>query len=306
MSVRSFTVFQDTPTEIQKISLASDKNLVTTTAADVAATLLSTLAAIEKENLHPLTGERAAQTTTNASKKRKTAVLVTKVVVPPSSSKKHKELKSEPKKLRKSASGNGNRSDGRKKIPRGSRPARKASPLPRVDEEQELSTATPNQRVPTRLIVSQAKIDSKCYELTVSPLADVSEAYDTATETSDQESVFDKVGASLLCSPVLIDPGFRNNLLNLNFGTTSHPQYRTPRYHLSKRKLLLLLQGLLPIPNSLLQSADKFTRHLPFHLRRLPRNVLKKLGHLPTSKPTPPIQNNDICHIPRREPFELY
>lgn len=192
MSVRSFTVFQDTPTEIQKISLASDKNLVTTTAADAAATLLSTLAAIEKENLHPLTGERAAQTTTNASKKRKTAVLVTKVVVPPPSSKKQKELKSEPKKLRKSASGNGNRSDGRKKIPRGSRPARKASPLPRVDEERELSTATPSQRVPTRLIVSQAKIDSKCYELTVSPLADVSEAYDTATETSDQESVFDK------------------------------------------------------------------------------------------------------------------
>lgn len=192
MSVRSFTVFQDTPTEIQKISLVSDKNLVATTAADATATLLSTLAAIEKENLHPLTGERAAQHTTNASKKRKTAALVTKVVVPPPSSKKHKELKSEPKKLRKSANGNGNRSDGRKKIPRGSRPARKASPLPRVDEEQELLTAAPSQRDPTRLIVSQAKIDSKCYELTVSPLADVSEAYDTATETSDQESVFDK------------------------------------------------------------------------------------------------------------------
>ncbi|KAG1862482.1 hypothetical protein C8R48DRAFT_748260 [Suillus tomentosus] len=192
MSVRSFTVFQDTPTEIQKISHVSDKNLVTTTAADAAATLLSTLAAIEKENLHPLTGERAAQTTTNASKKRKTAVLVTKVVVPPPSSKKQKELKSDSKKLRKSASGNVNRSDGRKKIPRGSRPVRKASPLPRVDEEQELSSATPSQRDPARLIISQAKIDSKCYELTVSPLADVSEAYDTATETSDQESVFDK------------------------------------------------------------------------------------------------------------------
>lgn len=116
MSVRSFTVFQDTPTEIQKISHVSDKNLVTTTAADAAATLLSTLAAIEKENLHPLTGERAAQTTTNASKKRKTAVLVTKVVVPPPSSKKQKELKSDSKKLRKSASGNVNRSDGRKKF----------------------------------------------------------------------------------------------------------------------------------------------------------------------------------------------
>ncbi|KAG1776373.1 hypothetical protein EV702DRAFT_971521 [Suillus placidus] len=188
MSVRSFTVFQDTPTEIQKISHVTDKNLATTTAADVAATLLSTLAAIEKENLHPLTGERAAQTTTNVSKKRKTAVLVTKVVAPPPSSKKQKELKSEPKKPRKSASGKGSRSDERKKIPKGSRPARKASPLPRVDEEQELSTATPSQRDPTRLIISQAKIDSKCYELTVSPLADVSEAYDTATEISDQES----------------------------------------------------------------------------------------------------------------------
>ncbi|KAG1745194.1 hypothetical protein EDB19DRAFT_1894413 [Suillus lakei] len=182
MSVRSFTVFQDTPAEIQKITHVSDKNLVTT-AADAAATLLSTLAAIEKENLHPLTGERAAQTTTNTSKKRKTAVLVTKVVAPPPSSKKQKDLKSEPKKPRKSASGNGKRR---------SRPARKASPLPRVDEEQEVSTATPSQRDPTRLIISQAKIDSKCYELTVSPLADVSEAYDTATETSDQESVLDK------------------------------------------------------------------------------------------------------------------
>ncbi|KAG2124443.1 hypothetical protein DEU56DRAFT_917022 [Suillus clintonianus] len=190
MSVRSFTVFQDTPTEIQKITHVSDKNLVITTAADAAATLLSTLAAIEKENLHPLTGERAAQATANASKKRKTAVLVTKVVAPPLSSKKQKEVKSEPKKSRKSSSGK--KSDGRKKIPRGSRPQRNASPLPRVDEEQELSTATPMKRDPTRLIISQANIDSKCYELTVSPLADVSEAYDTATETSDQESVFDK------------------------------------------------------------------------------------------------------------------
>ncbi|KAG1748279.1 uncharacterized protein EDB91DRAFT_1198003 [Suillus paluster] len=192
MSVRSFTVFQDIPTEIQKISHGSDKSLVMPTAADVSATLLSTLAAIEKENLHPLTGERAAQTLTNASKKRKTAVLVTKVVAPPTSSKKQKDVKSEPKKLRKSTSGNGKRSDGRKKIARESRSARKASPLPRVDEEQEISTATPIQRIPTRLTISQAKIDSRCYELTVSPLADVSEAYDTATEASDQESVFEK------------------------------------------------------------------------------------------------------------------
>ncbi|KAJ8589354.1 hypothetical protein M405DRAFT_933519 [Rhizopogon salebrosus TDB-379] len=192
MSVRSFTVFQDTTTEIQKINHNSDTNVVITTATDAAATLLSTLAAIEKENLHPVTGERAALASTNAPKKRKTSVLVTKVLAPLPSSKKPKDVKSELKKLRKSSTGNGKKTDGRKKSVRGSRSTRKASPLPRVDEEQEALTATPTQRNPSRLTISQSNIDSRCYELTVSPLADVSEAYDTATETSDQESVFDK------------------------------------------------------------------------------------------------------------------
>jgi hypothetical protein len=196
MSVRSFTVFQDTTTEIQKINHNSDTNVVITTATDAAATLLSTLAAIEKENLHPVTGERAALVSTNAPKKRKTSVLVTKVLAPLPSSKKSKDVKSELKKLRKSSTGNGKKTDGRKKSVRGSRSTRKASPLPRVDEEQEALTATPTQRNPSRLTISQSNIDSRCYELTVSPLADVSEAYDTATETSDQESVFDKVGIS--------------------------------------------------------------------------------------------------------------
>ncbi|OAX42427.1 hypothetical protein K503DRAFT_710579 [Rhizopogon vinicolor AM-OR11-026] len=193
MSVRSFTVFQDTTTEIQKINHTSDANVVITTDTDATATLLSTLAAIEKENLHPVTGERAALASSNASKKRKTAVLVTKVLAPLPSSKKQKDLKSESKKSRKSSTGNGKKADdGRKKGARGSRSTRKASPLPRVDEEQEALTATPTQRHPTRLTIPQSKIDSRCYELTVSPLADVSEAYDTATETSDQESIFDK------------------------------------------------------------------------------------------------------------------
>ena len=239
MSVRSFTVFQDTSTEIQKINHNSDENFVITTATDAAATLLSTLAAIEKENLHPVTGERAASASSNASKKRKTAVLVTKVLAPLPSTKKQKDGKSESTKSRKSSAGSGKKTDGRRKDARGSRSTRKASPLPRVDEEQEALTATPTQRHPTRLTIPQSKINSKCYELTVSPLADVSEAYDTVTETSDQESVFDKVRISSSFPVTSVDPGFRSSLPNLKYATTFLLHYRTRRYH--PNKLLLSL-----------------------------------------------------------------
>ncbi|KAF9219501.1 hypothetical protein BS17DRAFT_760829 [Gyrodon lividus] len=180
MPSRSFTVFQDTPTETPQRHNASDDSTVTLSAKDVAATLLSTLAAIEKENLHPVTGERAGPTSGSEAKKRKTGVLATKQLVAPSS-KKQKELKAESKKSRKplSSGGKPKSSDGRKNS-KASRSSRRTSPLPPVDEEQEL----PHQ--PTRPPVSQADIDSRCYELTVSPLANVSEAYE-ATRAESQE-----------------------------------------------------------------------------------------------------------------------
>lgn len=290
MSVRSFTVFQDTTTEIQEIKNNSDRD-VTTTTTDSAATLLSTLAAIEKENLHPVTGERAASSSSNAPKKRKSAVLVTKVLAPLPSSKKQKDVKSDSRKLRKSSNGNGKKADGRKKSARGTRSTRKASPLPRVDEEQEALTATPTPRYPTRLTISQSNIDSRCYELTVSPLADVSEAYDTATETSDQESVFDKVRISFLLFFDSVDTGFRSSLPNPKSVTTFLLHYRTRHYHPSKLKLLLLLQRQLVTSTSPRQNANRSTQHLPFHLPRLHRNVLRKLN-AQRARPTSPPRNN--------------
>lgn len=178
MSVRSFTVFQDTPSDLPQSHDDSDVRL---SATDAAATLLSTLAAIEKENLHPVTGQRTGPTVGSEAKKRKTGALATKVLVAPSA-KKHKELKGEQKKPRKplGSTGKPRSSDAKKSSSKSSRPSRKPSPLPPVAEEQE------SQRRPARLSISQINIDSRCYELTVSPLADVSEAYD-ATRTGSQE-----------------------------------------------------------------------------------------------------------------------
>ncbi|KAH7886834.1 hypothetical protein F5I97DRAFT_1808104 [Phlebopus sp. FC_14] len=183
MSVRSFTVFQDTPTELSPSHHDSDDASVNATASEAAVTLLSTLAAIEKENLHPLTGERAGPASSE-NKKRKTVALSTKLLVVPSS-KKHKELKPDSKKSRKppSSGEKPKSSDGRRRAnsAKGSRTSRKTSPLPPVDEELE------SQRDPARLLITQATIDSRCYELTVSPLADVSDAYDTRSRAESQE-----------------------------------------------------------------------------------------------------------------------
>lgn len=180
MSVRSFTVFHDTPADLSKSHDDSDVRALTLSATDAAATLLSTLAAIEKENLHPVTGQRAGPTVGSEAKKRKTGALATKVLVAPSS-KKHKELKEEQKKTRKPLSSTGKpKSSDSRKSSKPSRSSRKPSPLPPVAEEQE------SQRRPARLSISQVDIDSRCYELTVSPLADVSQAYD-ATCTGSQE-----------------------------------------------------------------------------------------------------------------------
>ncbi|EGO29707.1 hypothetical protein SERLADRAFT_457861 [Serpula lacrymans var. lacrymans S7.9] len=190
MSVRSFTVFQDTPTEIEVTKNESpcdnDNNSPAISAAAAAASVLSTLAAIEKENLHPVTGERAGPGPT--CKKRKTGVLVAKVDVFSSTSKKQKEAKPETKKRKSSISSSKGKSGG-KKDGTGkpmSRSTRRVSPLPKVEEEIEA------QKEQER--ISQANVESKCYELTVLPLADVSQAYETSPllEPKQQKSVIEK------------------------------------------------------------------------------------------------------------------
>lgn len=175
MSVRSFTVFLDSPAEIPK-SDGPGEGLQSTLATDATASLLvSTLAAVEKENLHPLTGERAGPAACSESKKRKTAVLSTKLVVVPSSKKK-KELKAESTKKQRKVLGTSGKSQtsGGKKTGSSKKHhlSRRTSPLPSVQEELDAP------REPATFPSLQANIDSRCYELTVSPLADVSEAYD--------------------------------------------------------------------------------------------------------------------------------
>lgn len=182
MATRSFTVFQDSPTEILQGDRVTEGPA---SATDATATLVSTLAAIEKENLHPLTGQRTGPASSSENKKRKTAALSTKLVV--DLSKKQKEPKSEStRKQRKqpSLSGKSKSSDTRRSSrSKRHRSPRNASPLPPVQEELDA------QREPSCL---QATINSRCYELTVSPLADVSEAYDTVSQ-SDHDSPSDDV-----------------------------------------------------------------------------------------------------------------
>jgi hypothetical protein len=204
MPIRSFTVFQDTPTEIPQPRNDSHESALTLSLTETAAILLSTPAATEKENLHPVTGERAGPASGSEAKKRKTGALATKQLAV-LSSKKQKEHKPESKKSRKplSSGGKPKSSDGRKSSSKTSRSSRRASPLPPVDEEQEL------QRQPSCLSVSQANIDSRCYELTVSPLADVSEAYEaTPAESPEPDAHSDRVRiktiialAFLICLP---------------------------------------------------------------------------------------------------------
>ncbi|KAJ7623657.1 hypothetical protein FB45DRAFT_926365 [Roridomyces roridus] len=166
----SFTVYCDSPatdavaTVVGKPAAAKagilsssssrvDPNVITTPSSPLASSA-------EKENLHPVTGERCSSS--SAGKKRKTnGVLATKIVKKQKSEENLKAVKPKP---RAASSGSKGKSKGK-----GKKKAR-ASPLPRVDEDAD--TAAERERL------LQVDIDSRVYELTVSPLADVTQAYD--------------------------------------------------------------------------------------------------------------------------------
>ncbi|CAK5274636.1 unnamed protein product [Mycena citricolor] len=174
----TFTVYCDTPTDVSPapkakrapgtVLVASDPNASAVTPA------LSPV--IEKENINPLTGEPCVPP--SMSKKRKTSqVLATKDVL----TKKHKEDKVEGKKIRsKKDSGKSSRKASSKK-------PRRVPTLPKLDEEDGAA----------RERLMHADIASRCYELTVVPLADVTEAYDAAfgsdaPPTSEERAKFRK------------------------------------------------------------------------------------------------------------------
>ena len=180
MSLRTFTVFQDAvSSEAPQSKITRPNAMVTrssslnlTTTSSNATGSVNSLVALDKENFHPVTGERAGHPNTTGSKKRKTSVLATKVQ-PPSTTEKDA---AQPEKKRKAST-----TSTKGKVKRfGKTPvtarkgtskrtiSRKVSPMPRLNEEEEAKKDR----------ITQVNIDARCYELTVQPLADVSQAYE--------------------------------------------------------------------------------------------------------------------------------
>ncbi|KAK7034532.1 hypothetical protein VNI00_012379 [Paramarasmius palmivorus] len=176
---RSFTVFVDTlpaDTPQPKDTISEPISPSSSTLAATITSILNPVTATDKENLDPITGEPVIPNNTN-QKKRKTSVLATKALAPLEpilkESKESAEGQPETKK-RKSSISLGSKSKS-KKDGKGSGSAKKsvkkvsrrASPMPKVEEEGELEKDAREQ----------ALVDSRCKDLTVTPLADVSEAY---------------------------------------------------------------------------------------------------------------------------------
>ncbi|KAJ7065001.1 hypothetical protein C8F01DRAFT_1021806 [Mycena amicta] len=159
---RSFTVFCDSPIDTAQEKPTAAVGVLATTSPNIRTSSTTPLSSAEKENLNPVTGEQCAV----PSKKRKTNILATKPIV----TKKKKDDKSVSVKPRKDAG----RSKGTGKK------NRRVSPLPKLDEEQQGAVAN----------LVQTDIDSRCYELTVSPLADVTQAYDPGFDLNSALAAF--------------------------------------------------------------------------------------------------------------------
>ncbi|OCH86810.1 hypothetical protein OBBRIDRAFT_890233 [Obba rivulosa] len=191
-ATRTFVVFTDDIPPLTQGSLDDEQPAVPTVVVPTTGPLL--VFAPDKENINPATGLRPSSE--QAAKKRKTSVLATKLHVPPPS-KKQKELKEvkEVKETKKKASSSKSvavpktrasadkkpkRASTRKTGAVGSLRARRSPSLPRVVEEAEGAQVRDGDHV------AQAHVDSRCYELTVLPLADVSQAYEQAPALDEQ------------------------------------------------------------------------------------------------------------------------
>ncbi len=183
MAARTFTIFQDTPTDpapsatTTTTTRASSMNATT---SNVINTITTLVVEADKENLHPLTGERSGPSTSATGKKRKNSISSVKALAPIEVKKLKEDAEPEPKKRKPLSSASATRKgktsgkkEGRKSSKRSSRAP---SPMPKVEEEGEVE-----KDVHT---LTQAEIDAKCYDLTVKPLADVSQAFSQCTPLS--------------------------------------------------------------------------------------------------------------------------
>ncbi|THH16123.1 hypothetical protein EW146_g4465 [Bondarzewia mesenterica] len=195
---RSFTVFRDEPSEPCTKPKKPCTDLLTTVSMGPANAVLPSVTTSEKENLHPVTGLRTTYNSDSQTKKRKNSALATKLLAPPVSKKQKEtdepESKPEAKKRKVSSTGAkaklaSSRKDGKVSVlnRKGAgilNKRRKVVELPKVEEEFEVRRVE-KEAEGAQKTITQASIDSKCYDLTVTPLADVSKAYDpTASEES--------------------------------------------------------------------------------------------------------------------------
>lgn len=180
MATRTFVVFQDDPSEplpTIKTDVSPSPPLMEPTIFGLSTIPVTTA---EKENLHPVTGARSGASTDSQSKKRKNGILATKLHIP-STTKKSRDSDC---RKRKTTSTSSKTLNGSKVTSLG------ALDLPKVEELVE-----PKQ--PCQDKVAQAEVDSKCYDLTVSPLADVSHAFNQVSLSSAES----RPGISRILSP---------------------------------------------------------------------------------------------------------
>ncbi len=174
----SFSIFRDEPSPPQPKSQARRQTAPNTPTSPITNRVVTTCTN-EKENVDPLTGQPPSIEQKLAKKRKTGGVLAAKIVL---STKSQKETQPEPKKRRIVSKGKP-RAEKEKKVlssrkERSSR-IRKASDLPRVEEEA-------TEEVEDKERVAQALADARCYELTVMPLADVSEAYSPLVAPEDE------------------------------------------------------------------------------------------------------------------------
>ncbi|KAF7360344.1 hypothetical protein MVEN_00764000 [Mycena venus] len=242
MASRSFTVYCDTPDADAvdtKATLAPKATVLTSTTPNpnVPAASNTTLASTaEKENLHPVTGERCAPVSdSSATKKRKTNVLATKTIV----AKKQKESKEdrvEGKKARSvSSSASKGKKDGKAARKTAKKPSRRISPLPKLDEE--------DAAVRDRLM--QADIDSRCYELTVSPLADVTQAYDAGFDVNSLLASFTSEESARFRKATSTEPEIRDYFSPSHSGSSTRV-FTTPE----RRQIYSAFTFTTPSPSS--------------------------------------------------------
>lgn len=141
----------------------------------------SSLSATEKENLHPLTGGRLRSSST-VGLKRKSTVLATKLHNPPDTKGSKKAPSLMPSKKRRVTSS----SDG--EIEQSRPKARRLKPATRKRPSPELASIAEEKDECLARRLSQSDIESRCYDLSVSPLANVSDAFAQISPSAPKDS----------------------------------------------------------------------------------------------------------------------